>query len=247
MDMLMARSALGSAAAREFLASMPTVETLMPAIDVSELGPLAQPEPAPQDPGRLTQGPYRGRAVAELSDAELEHAQETCPYHPPLYIYLDGTISSSRHQEFEGSWKMRDEERRQRDEQIKREARRAKAKAAASPEAKAAREARQEARQAAQEAARAAREAWKASMTPVEQTAYDQGDTNTRRRIEKTVKDRELARARRVERKRQEEAERIEAERRRVFFEAHPTADEWDYQAKDFQAKLGTERSVSIV
>src|SRR5712664_1520698 len=41
---LLARSALESAEARQFLASMPNVEALMPAIDVSALGPLALPQ-----------------------------------------------------------------------------------------------------------------------------------------------------------------------------------------------------------
>jgi hypothetical protein len=40
---LLARSALESAEAQQFLASMPTVEALMPALDVAQLGPLALP------------------------------------------------------------------------------------------------------------------------------------------------------------------------------------------------------------
>ncbi len=47
---LLARSALESAEAQQFLASMPNVEALMPAIDVSALGPLALPQPeGPED------------------------------------------------------------------------------------------------------------------------------------------------------------------------------------------------------
>ena len=41
---MLAAGALESAAAREFLASMPTVDTLMPALDISALGPLALPQ-----------------------------------------------------------------------------------------------------------------------------------------------------------------------------------------------------------
>ena len=41
---LLAAGALESAEARAFLAAMPTVETLMPAIDVTALGPLAIPQ-----------------------------------------------------------------------------------------------------------------------------------------------------------------------------------------------------------
>ena len=41
---LLAAGALESAEARAFLAAMPTVEALMPAIDVSALGPLALPQ-----------------------------------------------------------------------------------------------------------------------------------------------------------------------------------------------------------
>ena len=48
---LLARSALESAAAQEFLASMPTVESLMPALDVSALGPLALPQPEGTEDG----------------------------------------------------------------------------------------------------------------------------------------------------------------------------------------------------
>jgi hypothetical protein len=40
---LLARSALESAAAQQFLALMPSVKSLMPALDVSSLGPLALP------------------------------------------------------------------------------------------------------------------------------------------------------------------------------------------------------------
>ena|SRR6266851_7002754 len=40
---LLAQSALESDAAQRFLASIPSVEALMPALDVSELGPLALP------------------------------------------------------------------------------------------------------------------------------------------------------------------------------------------------------------
>lgn len=43
---LQARSALESAAAHEFLASIPSVDTLMPVLDVADLGPLALPRNA---------------------------------------------------------------------------------------------------------------------------------------------------------------------------------------------------------
>lgn len=45
----LAAGALESAEARKFLASMPTVEVLMPALDVSTLGPLALPSRDQED------------------------------------------------------------------------------------------------------------------------------------------------------------------------------------------------------
>lgn len=57
---MLAAGALKSAEAREFLASMPTVEMLMPALDISALGPLA-----------LRERPESGKSIDEeiLHDA----------------------------------------------------------------------------------------------------------------------------------------------------------------------------------
>jgi hypothetical protein len=46
---LLARTALESAEAQRFLASIPTVEVLMPALDVAQLGPLALSQSDPDD------------------------------------------------------------------------------------------------------------------------------------------------------------------------------------------------------
>ncbi len=48
---MLAAGALESAGAQEFLASMPAVETLMPTLDVSALGPLALPDQHKVDTG----------------------------------------------------------------------------------------------------------------------------------------------------------------------------------------------------
>jgi hypothetical protein len=148
----------------------------------------------------LTQGPYRGRALRDLANEELDHAGATCPRWNPQFA------DSARQVRAEVQRRVIAQRRRA-----------SEASRRTQQEATAAREAQREAREAQREAEVAS---VVASMTPDERARYDAADAARRRRLLAAVRARLANEARRAEHARQEAAR---ATWTVAYRAAHPT------------------------
>jgi colicin import membrane protein len=141
----------------------------------------------------LTQGPYRGRALRDLANEELDHAGATCPRWNPQFA------DSARQVRAEVQRRVIAQRRRA-----------SEASRRTQQEATAAREAQREAEVASVVA----------SMTPDERARYDAADAARRRRLLAAVRARLANEARRAEHARQEAAR---ATWTVAYRAAHPT------------------------
>jgi hypothetical protein len=159
----------------------------------------------------LTQGPYRGRALRDLSNEELDHAGETCPRWNPQFA------DSVRQVRAEVQRRVIAQRRRA-----------TEASRRTQQEAAAAREAQREAREAREAQREAEVASVVASMTPDERARYDAADAARRRRLLAAVRAHLVNEARRAEHARQEAAR---ATWTAAYRAAHPDADAWEEAA----------------